>query len=176
MSCCLSVHESSNKKCLSECIFGTQKDHLNFLFLASYLNSYFFICIPPVKVRYSGLFTFSPLAPPLDPDCVSQNSSLILQRMDLGECPRIHDLALRADFEAAQKLQDHFYDVRFILYLSQSGLGSFVQPLSLVQVDACDHLASFISDCDRKTEQAKKKLAETQEALSDEVRFGRRQL
>lgn len=74
------------------------------------------------------------------------NSSLILQRMDLGECPRIHDLALRADFEAAQKLQDHFYDV-----------------------DACDHLASFVSDCDRKTEQAKKKLAETQEALSDEV-------
>merc|ERR1719357_1079621 len=73
------------------------------------------------------------------------NSSLILQRMDLGECPRIHDLALRADFEAAQKLQDHFYDV-----------------------DACDHLASFVSDCDRKTEQAKKKLAETQEALSDE--------
>ena len=96
--------------------------------------------------------------------------------MDLGECPRIHDLALRADFEAAQKLQDHFYDVRFILYLSQSGLGSFVHPLSLVQVDACDHLASFISDCDRKTEQAKKKLAETQEALSDEVRIGRRQL
>ena len=41
-----------------------------------------------------------------------------------------------------------------------------------LQVDACDHLASFISDCDRKTEQAKKKLAETQEALSDEVRIG----
>ena len=41
-----------------------------------------------------------------------------------------------------------------------------------MQVDACDHLASFISDCDRKTEQAKKKLAETQEALSDEVRIG----
>lgn len=71
---------------------------------------------------------------------------LAATRMDLGECPRIHDLALRADFEAAQKLHDHFYDV-----------------------DACDHLASFISDCDRKTEQAKKKLAETQEALSDEV-------
>lgn len=41
-------------------------------------------------------------------------------------------------------------------------------------MDACDHLASFISDCDRKTEQAKKKLAETQEALSDEVTIGRR--
>ena len=33
------------------------------------------------------------------------------QRMDMGECPRKHDLALRADFEAAQKLKDHFYDV-----------------------------------------------------------------
>ena len=43
-----------------------------------------------------------------------------------------------------------------------------------MQVDACDHLASFISDCDRKTEQAKKKLAETQEALSDEVTVGLR--
>ena len=41
-------------------------------------------------------------------------------------------------------------------------------------MDACDHLASFISDCDRKTEQAKKKLAETQEALSDEVTIERR--
>ena len=44
--------------------------------------------------------------------------------------------------------------------------------LTLDQVDACDPLASFVSDCDRKTEQAKKKLAETQEALSDEVRAG----
>jgi len=64
----------------------------------------------------------------------------------MGECPRKHDLALRADYESAQKLKDHFYDV-----------------------DACDHLAAFVADCDRKTEQAKKKLAETQEALSDEV-------
>ena len=86
--------------------------------------------------------------------------------MDLGECPRIHDLALRADFEAAQKLQDHFYDVRF-----QSS-NWFMCSLTFHQVDACDHLASFVSDCDRKTEQAKKKLAETQEALSDEVRAG----
>ena len=75
-------------------------------------------------------------------------------------------------FEVEVSVHKPAYDVRFILYLSQSGLGSFVQPLSLVQVDACDHLASFISDCDRKTEQAKKKLAETQEALSDEVRIG----
>jgi len=64
----------------------------------------------------------------------------------MGECPRKHDLALRADFEAAQKQKDHFYDV-----------------------DACDHLTAFVADCDRKTDQSKKKLVETQEALSDEV-------
>jgi RNA-binding protein Luc7-like 2 len=31
--------------------------------------------------------------------------------MDMGECPRIHDLALRADFEQASKKKDYFYDV-----------------------------------------------------------------
>lgn len=67
-------------------------------------------------------------------------------RMDLGECPQIHDLALRADFEAAQKKKDHFYDI-----------------------DAMEHLQSFIADCDRRTEQAKLRLAETQEELSAEV-------
>merc|ERR1719410_100123 len=71
---------------------------------------------------------------------------LAATRMDMGECPKRHDLALRADYESAQKLKDHYYDV-----------------------DACDHLTAFVADCDRKTEQAKKKLAETQEALSDEV-------
>jgi len=67
-------------------------------------------------------------------------------RMDMGECPRIHDIALRADYEAAQKKKDHFYDV-----------------------DACDHLLAFVSDCDKKIEQSKKNLHDTQEALSDEV-------
>lgn len=32
-----------------------------------------------------------------------------------------------------------------------------------------DHLESFIADCDRRTEQAKKRLAETQEEISAEV-------
>ncbi|XP_015520033.1 putative RNA-binding protein Luc7-like 1 isoform X2 [Neodiprion pinetum] len=67
-------------------------------------------------------------------------------RMDLGECPQIHDLALRADYEAAQKKRDHFYDI-----------------------DAMEHLQNFIADCDRRTEQAKQRLAETQEELSAEV-------
>lgn len=34
-----------------------------------------------------------------------------LQRMDLGDCPKIHDLALRADFEAASKGRDYYYDI-----------------------------------------------------------------
>ena len=33
------------------------------------------------------------------------------QRMDLGECPKIHDLALRADYQAAANGRDYFYDV-----------------------------------------------------------------
>jgi len=67
-------------------------------------------------------------------------------RMDMGECSRVHDLALRADYEAAQTKKDHFYDV-----------------------DACDYLTQFVNDIDKKIEQSKKHLAETQEALSGEV-------
>ncbi|KAI8435988.1 hypothetical protein MSG28_004135 [Choristoneura fumiferana] len=67
-------------------------------------------------------------------------------RMDLGECPKIHDLALRADFELASKTKDYFYDI-----------------------DATEHLEAFIADCDRRTTAAKQRLAETQEELSAEV-------
>jgi len=67
-------------------------------------------------------------------------------RMDLGECAKVHEYALRADFERAQKNKDYFYDV-----------------------DACEHLKIFIDDCDRRTELAKKRLLETQEELSAEV-------
>lgn len=34
-----------------------------------------------------------------------------MQRMDLGDCPKIHDLALRADYEKASKHKDYYYDV-----------------------------------------------------------------
>lgn len=37
--------------------------------------------------------------------------NFLLQRMDLGECPKIHDLALRADYELASKTKDYFYDI-----------------------------------------------------------------
>lgn len=67
-------------------------------------------------------------------------------RMDLGECLKVHDLALRADYEIASKQQDFFFEL-----------------------DAMEHLQSFISDCDRRTEIAKKRLADTQEEISAEV-------
>lgn len=67
-------------------------------------------------------------------------------RMDLGECPKIHDLALRADYEQATKGKDYYYDI-----------------------DAMEHLQSFIAECDRKTELAKRRLKETQEELSEEA-------
>ncbi|XP_049615106.1 putative RNA-binding protein Luc7-like 1 isoform X2 [Syngnathus scovelli] len=67
-------------------------------------------------------------------------------RMDLGECTKIHDLALRADYEIASKERELFFEL-----------------------DAVDHLESFIADCDRRTELAKKRLAETQEEISAEV-------
>lgn len=66
--------------------------------------------------------------------------------MDLGECPKIHDLALRADYEKASQSKDYYYDI-----------------------DAMEHLQAFIADCDRRTELAKQRLAETQEELSAEV-------
>jgi len=66
--------------------------------------------------------------------------------MDLGECPKVHDHALRADFDTASKERDYFYDI-----------------------DAMEHLEEFILDCDRRTEIAKKKLKETQDDLTEEA-------
>lgn len=31
--------------------------------------------------------------------------------MDLGECPKVHDLALRADYELASGEKDYYYDI-----------------------------------------------------------------
>uniref|UniRef100_A0A4W5QDK8 LUC7-like (S. cerevisiae) n=1 Tax=Hucho hucho TaxID=62062 RepID=A0A4W5QDK8_9TELE len=67
-------------------------------------------------------------------------------RMDLGDCAKTHDLALRADYEIASKERELFFEL-----------------------DAVDHLESFIADCDRRTELAKKRLVETQDEISAEV-------
>lgn len=40
--------------------------------------------------------------------------------MDLGECAKIHEYALRADYERANKSKDYFYDVDVSTCLSHS--------------------------------------------------------
>lgn len=67
-------------------------------------------------------------------------------RMDIGECSKIHDLALRADYNVASETREYGYEL-----------------------DALSHLQSFVAEADRKTDLAKKRLAETQEELSSEV-------
>lgn len=37
--------------------------------------------------------------------------------MDLGECERVHDLALRADFEKASKSKDFGFEVDVSVHL-----------------------------------------------------------
>lgn len=36
--------------------------------------------------------------------------------MDLGDCPKVHDLALRADYEQASTQKDYFYDIDVSFY------------------------------------------------------------
>ncbi|XP_066599863.1 putative RNA-binding protein Luc7-like 1 isoform X2 [Prorops nasuta] len=112
-------------------------------------NSLFDVLFPeslekaiPIRSNVQYCYEYCPLISP----CRTCHSHTRVTRMDMGECPQIHDLALRADYEAAQKKKDHFYDI-----------------------DAMEHLQNFIADCDRRTEQAKQRLAETQEELSAEV-------
>lgn len=97
--------------------------------------------------------------------------------MDLGECTKIHDLALRADYEIASKERDLFFelDVSDSLLLPGSTVSGELKWKCLQSgflffiLKAVDHLESFIAECDRRTELAKKRLAETQEEISAEV-------
>lgn len=97
--------------------------------------------------------------------------------MDLGECSKIHDLALRADYEIASKERDLFFELDVsALHCVHCGvcMNEYSCVMSAVFVctlciQAVDHLESFIVDCDRRTELAKKRLAETQEEISAEV-------
>ena len=74
------------------------------------------------------------------------NDILTGTRADIGECRKIHDLALKADYEMAQKSKDYFYDF-----------------------DAFEHLRTFVNDTDQKIEISKKRLAEQQAEISAEV-------
>jgi len=74
------------------------------------------------------------------------NDILTGTRADIGECRKIHDLALKADYEMAQKRKDYFYDF-----------------------NAYEHLKNFVGDTDQKIEISKKRLAEQQAEISAEV-------
>ncbi|XP_035219677.1 putative RNA-binding protein Luc7-like 2 isoform X4 [Stegodyphus dumicola] len=68
---------------------------------------------------------------------------LAATRHDLGVCPKIHDVALRADFEnSARKEQYTFH------------------------LEALKQLRNFVADSERRTQSAKIRLAETQEMLN----------
>nr|XP_051698071.1 putative RNA-binding protein Luc7-like 1 isoform X3 [Oryctolagus cuniculus]XP_051698072.1 putative RNA-binding protein Luc7-like 1 isoform X3 [Oryctolagus cuniculus] len=88
-------------------------------------------------------------------------------RMDLGECTKIHDLALRADYEIASKERELFFELDIVTSFPLRETVDNNWRCS--QLSAMDHLESFIAECDRRTELAKKRLAETQEEISAEV-------
>ncbi|UJR21001.1 hypothetical protein I4U23_024101 [Adineta vaga] len=71
---------------------------------------------------------------------------LLGTRVDLGECPKVHEYALRADYERAAPSRNLHYER-----------------------DALDILNQFVAEADRKTETAKRKLRETQEELGEEA-------
>ncbi|GBM14835.1 Putative RNA-binding protein Luc7-like 1 [Araneus ventricosus] len=63
----------------------------------------------------------------------------------MGQCKKVHDVALRADYENSSKRFEYAF-----------------------QKEALQHLKSFVGESERRTQFAKVKLAETQELLSTE--------
>lgn len=74
------------------------------------------------------------------------NDILSGTRADIGECRKMHDLALKADYEMASKSHDYFFDF-----------------------DAYEHVQAFIYETDQKIVVSKKRLAEQQAEVSAEV-------
>lgn len=66
-------------------------------------------------------------------------------KLELGECPKVHDPALRADYLLANRTEDYMYEL-----------------------SAMERLQTFVYDADKKTDYLKRKLAETQEELTAE--------
>ena len=93
--------------------------------------------------------------------------------MDLGECPKIHDNALRADYNNAKAKKDYFYDIDVRSHCAQLLMSDISDTFMLICLyfvqKAMEHLENFINDCDRKVEIQKRRLKETQEELSDET-------
>lgn len=75
--------------------------------------------------------------------------------MDIGDCPKIHDLALRADFEAASKARDYYYDIDvspnltllifFNLYSEVYLIKDLNSPTSLITLHIAYSLPSNVS-------------------------------
>ncbi|KAI1301876.1 putative RNA-binding protein Luc7-like 1 [Halotydeus destructor] len=95
--------------------------------------------------RHQYHFTDSRVCKSFLLDCCPHDV-LASTRMDIGDCSKVHDLALRADYGAGSATREYGYEL-----------------------DAFDHLTAFVAEADRKTELAKKRLCETQEELSQEV-------
>ncbi|XP_065659545.1 putative RNA-binding protein Luc7-like 2 isoform X1 [Hydra vulgaris] len=65
------------------------------------------------------------------------------KKLDLGTCSKVHDPALKADYELAAKNKDYGYEV-----------------------EQLEQVRQFISDCDRKVAVNKRRLEETQDSES----------
>lgn len=89
-------------------------------------------------------FTDSRVCRPFLLDCCPHDI-FASTKLELGECAKVHDPALRADYIMANKQEDYMYEV-----------------------SAMDKLQMFVNDADRKTELLKRKLAETQEEITSE--------
>lgn len=66
-------------------------------------------------------------------------------KLELGDCSKVHDPALRADYLNANKVEDYMYEI-----------------------SALERLQTFVNEADRKTENLKRSLAKTQENLTAE--------
>lgn len=55
--------------------------------------------------------------------------------MDLGECPKVHDLALRADYEKAQQKKDYYYDVEVSLLYFADKISFLAQCLNSLEFE-----------------------------------------
>ncbi|MXQ80898.1 hypothetical protein E5288_WYG008937 [Bos mutus] len=132
-------------RALLDQLMGTARDGLCVVF--KIMNEAEYASFTMTAILVAALAFRTCVSLPLDSPCNQHTEAASdLIRMDLGECTKIHDLALRADYEIASKERDLFFEL-----------------------DAMDHLESFIAECDRRTELAKKRLAETQEEISAEV-------
>lgn len=58
---------------------------------------------------------------------VPNNNIFVLQRMDLGECIKVHDLALRADYEIASKEHEYFFELDVSCVHTHTGTWEHVQ-------------------------------------------------